>query len=38
MAHKENEEIQNQLSKLDSEIKKLKDRTMKQAYLMNNQI
>jgi hypothetical protein len=37
MTHEENEEIQNQLSKLNSQINKLNDRSMKKVDLMNTQ-
>jgi hypothetical protein len=38
MTHKENQEIQNHLSKLDSKINKLNDRPMKKVDLINTQI
>jgi hypothetical protein len=37
MTHEENEEIQNQLSKLNSPIDELNDRSMKKVDLMNTQ-
>jgi hypothetical protein len=37
MTHEENEEIQNQLSKLNSQINELNDRSMKKVDLMNTQ-
>jgi hypothetical protein len=37
MTHEENEEIKYQLSKLESQIKRLKDRSVKQVDSMNAQ-
>jgi hypothetical protein len=38
MTHEENEELQNQLSKLDNQINELNDRLVKKVDLMNTQI
>jgi hypothetical protein len=38
MTHEENEDMQNHLSKLDSQINKLNDRSMKKIDLINTQI